>query len=435
MKEITADFIRQEINRLGGIVVETALYHASGVKLHTAGDFLTLTQAKQMHEAAVTKLFLLDVGEDEWVVRKKLGVVTLIPSRVEVGDQLVEDLRTPSGQILLAAGTVVDDAALERLRSAPVLAVPVRHRNIAALEKQAQDYLALNPATTAPVKESMTRIGRAPTAESAAIRYLLLPRAKILVAMSDDLLRTLILNALRSEGHEVIDGQPASDVLRFAEKERPHLILLGLEESIRLLPVLREDGGLRQTGIIVCGDLEQTALLNKALLGGANDSLPKPPSRSALNDRITGYQAMLGRKVGVPPTVRRERRRFPRQAAKGTVTFKDPQREKPLPIINAELMDIGDGGLRVDYNLPNWPVSWAYSVHGVHPKHFWYEYALNNPAGRALRVQIPNPRGGSVEKIVRVAHVMPADDLEILGLCFPDVRDPSAAKPAVTRKF
>ena len=33
MKEISADFLRQEVARLGEIVVETAIYHESGMKL------------------------------------------------------------------------------------------------------------------------------------------------------------------------------------------------------------------------------------------------------------------------------------------------------------------------------------------------------------------------------------------------------------------
>ena len=435
MKEITADFIRQEINRLGGVIVETALYHPSGIKLHSSGDVLTLTQAKQLHEAFVLKLHLLDVGEDEWSAKKKLAVEHVIPSRVEAGDQLADDLRSPSGGLLLPAGTTIDADALQKLQTAAVLAVPIRHRKAAALEKNARDYLALNPPAAPAPKESVTRIARAAHSETSAIRTLLIPQAKVLVSITDDLVRTLVINALTSEGHQVIDGRPVAEVLRYAEKERPHLVILNLDEAIRLLPVLREDGGLRRCGIFVYGDPAQAGALKTALMDGANDWLHRPPSRKLLSDKVTGYQALVGRKVGLPPTLRQERRRFPRQTAKVEISLKDPRPGKPLPVSTVELLDSGEGGIRADYNLPAWPYAWAYSVHGVHPRHFWYEFAKNNPLGRELIVRMPGPRGTPVEKAARVTHVAPAEDLEIIGLCFAGVQDAAPPKPAATRKF
>src|SRR5690242_13320660 len=103
MKEITADFIRTEVNRLGALVVETGLFHPSGVKLHGAGDALGLPEARALHEANVTKLFLLEFGEDERSARKSLGMTMVLPSKVKAGDELADDIRTPAGELLLAA--------------------------------------------------------------------------------------------------------------------------------------------------------------------------------------------------------------------------------------------------------------------------------------------------------------------------------------------
>src|SRR5205814_7008355 len=128
MNEVTADFIRTEINRLGAVVIETGLFHPSGLKLHPAGDTLSLAESKALHEGNFAKLFLLEFGEDERDARRSLGVEMLLPSKVVDGDQLAEDIRSPGGDLLLAAGTAIDDSNRKFLESPSILAVPVRHR-------------------------------------------------------------------------------------------------------------------------------------------------------------------------------------------------------------------------------------------------------------------------------------------------------------------
>jgi len=163
--------------------------------------------------------------------------------------------------------------------------------------------------------------------------------------------------------------------------------------------------------------------------------LPRPPSRDLLNEKIHGCQALLGRKVKLPPSLRVERRRQERKPGGGECGLKDPGAARVLPVISGEILDLGDGGLRIDYNLPNWPVPWAYMVHGVHPRHFFYTFAYSNPNGRDLVATIPGPAGRLVERPVRVCQIAPVGELEVLSLIFPEVKERMTTCTAVRKKF
>ena len=161
MKEVTADFVRLEINRLGAVVVETGLFHPSGIKLHAAGEPLTPVHAKNLQEAMFTKLYLLEFGEDERTARKSLGVEHVLPANVQLGDILAEDIRTSGGDLLIGAGTEINEAFLHLLQTeGAVLAVPIRNRKLAELTQQARAYLALHAAPSSEPKPSTTRITR-----------------------------------------------------------------------------------------------------------------------------------------------------------------------------------------------------------------------------------------------------------------------------------
>src|SRR5688572_27452327 len=121
MKEVTTDFIRLEITRLGAVVIETGLFHPSGVKLHSAGEVLTLAHARALHESVFTKLFLLEFGEDERTAKRSLGVEHVLPANVVAGDQLSEDIRKPGGELrgvehVLPANVVAGDQLSEDIR-------------------------------------------------------------------------------------------------------------------------------------------------------------------------------------------------------------------------------------------------------------------------------------------------------------------------------
>jgi CheY-like chemotaxis protein len=434
MKEVTADFIRSEIARLGSVVIETGLYHPSGLKLHSAGEPLTLSQAKSLHESGIHKLHLLEFGEDERTAKKSLGIEHVLPAAAAAGDQLAEDIRKPNGELLLAAGTALDDATLEVIRSASILAVPIRHRKLAALTKQAEEYLAKHvEQTTAGFKEPVTRITRVMHATTAPARYLLIPRARVLVGIADDLLRTLIVNALTSEGHDPVERKSAGAAAEDVWQERPNILLLDLTESLALLPKLRGTEGPRNLAIIVCGDEERTAMIHNALYGGANDWVPRPPSRDVLNEKIKGCQDILLRRVQLAPSLRSERRRFPRQPVKAECSLRDALLTKPLPVTTGESVEISEGGIRLAYNVPKWPCPWAYTTHGVHPRHPFFAYAGANPGGQNLQVVCPGPKGVPIERLARVAHLLPGlNDIEVMGLNFPQAIEP---KKPTTRKF
>jgi hypothetical protein len=435
VKEVTAEFIRLEINRLGSVVVETGLYHPSGLKLHTAGEPLTLTQARTLHDVGITKLHLLEFGEDERTARKTLGVEHVLPANVAAGDQLADDIRKPGGELLLPAGTTLDEGTLETIRSASVLAVPIRHRKLAALTRQAEEYLSKHSAQqTAGFRESITRITRINSPTSASARYLLIPRARVLVGIADDLLRTLIVNMLTSEGHEPVERKSPGAAVSDVYQERPHILVLDLADVAPMLAKLRGEDGVKNVAVLICGEEDKGAQIHNALYGGANDWIPRPPSRDLLNEKIKGCQDILLRRVQLPPSLKGERRRYPRQPVKAECKLRDPQLGKPLPVQTGESVDVSDGGLRLAYNVPRWPCPWAYNAHSVHPRHPFYLYSLANPGGQNLQVIFPGPKGAPIERLARVSHISPGpNETEVMGLAFPAPPEPK--KPATTRKF
>src|SRR5581483_9895416 len=170
------------------------------------------------------ELILADFREDP---RKFLGVQQVPRHQVAPGDVLAEDVRNHRNDLILAAGAAVEADGLARLQDSPVLAVAIRHRQLPTMTQRAQAYLAELPAPSAG--ESGTRVTRVSVLSAAPVRYLLLPRAKVLVAIADDLLRIFLANALVSEGHEVAQRSNRVDFVRAVEEERPHLVILDLE--------------------------------------------------------------------------------------------------------------------------------------------------------------------------------------------------------------
>jgi hypothetical protein len=144
-------------------------------------------------------------------------------------------------------------------------------------------------------------------------------------------------------------------------------------------------------------------------------------------------RGLLERKLHLARFLRTERRRSPRNAGKIVCGLKDSTLSQPLPVTSGEVMDLGERGLRLDYNLPGWPYRWAYTGHGVHPKHFFYTDAASNPLGRDLTVVLSGR--APQERLARVTHVPPSDDLEILGLVFGDAKEPEGVAGSTIRMF
>lgn len=431
LKEISAEFLRQEVVRLGELVVETAIYHESGMKLFAAGDTVTREHAKALHVSGIQTLYLLEFDEDAQKVRKMLGVQKVAGGEILEGDVLMDDLRTGTGELIYASGMSVTPEMAERIRAAVFVEVTIRDRRLADSMRRAQEYFAqLAPD---PRSSGTTRVTRVVHVPSTTARYLLIPRARVLVPITDDPLRIFVSNALQSEGHEVLERPSPKDAVEVAMREsRVTVIVLDLDEAMPVLPKLRAESDLREAVILVCVREGKQKDLHAALLAGANDWLPRPPSRDLLAEKIHGCQALVGRKVKLAPSLRTDRRKLDRRAGAGECTLKDPALSKPLPVVSGGILDLGDGGLKIDYNMPAWPNPWAYMVHGVHPKHFFYTYAWSNPRGRDLTVVLPGP-AGPVERAARVSMVHPAGELESLGLLFPEVK--ARTTSSSTRKF
>ena len=432
MKEITADFLRQEVARLGEIVVATAVYHDSGLKLFSAGDCITLAHAKALHASGIRNLLLLEFDEDARNVRKTLGVQRLAPKDVVIGDVLMEDLRGTDGELVHPAGTPVTTEQFDRLKTSAFSEIVVRDRKLSESMRCAQEFFAhLDPSD--PRARGERRVTRVTYVPSTTARFLLIPRARVLVSISDDPLRIFVSNALQSEGHEVIERPTPTDALDVAKREsRVTVIMLDLEEAMSVLPTLRADSDVRDAAIVVCAKEGSQSKVHSAMVMGANDALPRPPSRDLLNEKIHGCQAMLGRRVHLAPSLLAERRREERHPGKGEAELKDPTLAKALPVTRGEILDLSDGGLRMEYNLPTWPHPWAYMVHGVHPRHFFYTYAWSNPLGRDLRVALAGP-SGLRERVARVSHVAPSGEFETLSLLFPDVQ--ARHSTAIRKRF
>lgn len=433
MREISADFIRQEVARLGELVVETSIYHESGMKLFSPGDPVTLAHAKALHASGIMTLYLLEFEEDARKVRTTLGLQRVPPAEVAVGDVLLEDFRSTGGDLIYSTGTAVTEEVAARIRASAFPEVAVRDRQLAESMRRAQEYFTQLASPEA--RTGTRRVTRAVHVPSTTARYLLIPRARVVVSVTDDPLRIFVSNALQSEGHEVIERSSPAEAVEAARIEtRVTVIVLDLEECLPVLPRLRADRDLREVVILVCAREGEQDRLQEALLAGANDWLPRPPSRDLLTEKIHGCQALVGRRVRLAPSLRAERRRHERRPGSGECGLKDPALPKPLPVASAEILEMGDGGLKIDYNLPAWPCPWAYMVHGVHPRHFFYTYADANPAGRDLLVSIPGP-AGPVERAVRVSQVFPAGELETMGLIFPEVKERTSTSSALRRKF
>ena len=138
MKELTAEFVRQEVARLGEVVVQTAIYHGSGLKLFSAGDAITLAHAKALHASGIRTLHLLEFEDDARLVRKALGIGRVAPQEATIGDVVMEDLRGVDGELAFPAGTTITSGNLDRLRASAYPEVVIRDRRLAESMREAQ---------------------------------------------------------------------------------------------------------------------------------------------------------------------------------------------------------------------------------------------------------------------------------------------------------
>ena len=97
-------------------------------------------------------------------------------------------------------------------------------------------------------------------------------------------------------------------------------------------------------------------------------------------------------------------------------TLQDKFLSTPLPVKEATLLDVSDAGFRIEYRRPAWPVQHAYLSAGVHPQHFFFNYAKDNPLGRDVTVTFPPTPGRTLEGHAKFVHLSSSGDCEIAGL-------------------
>jgi hypothetical protein len=227
-------------------------------------------------------------------------------------------------------------------------------------------------------------------------------------------------------------------------------LVLDLAEAPGALAMLRKSDLFKNVGVLVAGAEARKAEIFKAVSAGANGSITLPLRRDLLLEKLRGTMQSLGKRVSVKPALITERRVEPREGGHFVCYLSDPFLKNPLPIHQVTALDLGENGMRIEYPRPLWPLPHAYLGHGVHPQHFCFNYAKDNPLGRDLVVTLPPAGGKEMQISAKFVHVSVNSDYETAGLIFHRVKGsvrghistvrgqvPStvrAASPGTTRK-
>jgi len=424
MREVMVEFLGAEAVRLGAILVQKPVYHPSGVRLHSPGDSVAPDGAALMRKLGMKSLYILEPGETEFKALSALDVEKVEARALVAGDVLAGDLRGPDGAVIASSGGILDAALLKKAAGAGARPVAIRRRGGEAAQKQARDYLALRP--PAPPKGVRTdeRVTEFIRTALIQVRSLLVPFARIAVGVGDDFSRAVALNTLAGAGYEVKEWQASEPALEELRSWRPHLLVIDLEAALGLCLPLRQLAELRDTAVLVCAEDGRKAEVTSVLLDGANDSVHRPPPPDMLLYKARVCMQAMGRAVNLRPAILMERRKGPRNPAKSPCALADPSLPKPMAVTSATVVDFHEGGVRIEYAPPDWPCRHAYLPHGVHPRHFLFDYAKTNPEGRALAVAFAPPRAAKQERAARVVHVELSGNSEVAGLAF--LREPGA---------
>jgi hypothetical protein len=422
MREVSVETLRGEILRLGAVVAQTRVLHITGTRLHAPGSVIGSAEIRTFQETGIKTVYLLEAGESEQSAQKELQTEAVEAYGLAVGDVLVEDLKDHTGRIALKAGTIIDPVMLQGGIPGGQGKIKIKRRSLRGAEQQAQDYLHRIPVAPPHVPRPDSRVTR--TAESAVgpLKLLLVPRARVLVTVADNFQRAFIMNSYASEGHEASERRWAEVSPGELHQMKLDAVVIDLAEAPAALPVLRRTDLLRGLAVLIAGAEDRKAEMFKALSAGANGSLPLPPRRDVLLERLRGTIQSLGKRVTVKPAVIRDRRVQPREGAHFVCKIHDPFLKNPLPIQQVTALDISEGGMRMEYARPPWPQPHAYLAHGVHPQHFLFNYAKDNPLGRDVTVTLPPAAGRDLQISAKFVHVSVAADFETAGLLFHRVK-------------
>jgi len=422
MREVSVEVLRGEITRLGALVTQTRLMHSSGIRLHGPGSVLRPAECQAMQEVGIKSVFLLEAGESETSALKALTTEPMEVFDLAVGDQLAEDLKDAAGNLLFKAGTRIDEVILESGVRGATGTVTVRRREPQGGEEQAKSYLGRIPPAPPRAPRPDSRVTRAMEGSAGSVKVLLAARARILVTVADNFQRSILLNSLAAEGHEVFDRRWVDVSQGELHQMKVDVLILDLAEAPVALAVLRKSDLFRSVGVLVAGAEARKAEIFKAVSAGANGSITLPLRRDLLLEKLRGTMEALGKRVVVKPALVTDRRAAPREGGHFVCQLADPFLKNPLPIRQATVLDMGENGLRLEYPRPAWPLPHAYLGHGVHPQHFCFNYAKDNPLGRDLVVTMPPAGGKEMQLSAKFVHVSLSSDYETAGLVFHRVK-------------
>ncbi len=394
MREITVDFLDAEAARLRAVLAQKPVFHPSGVRLHSPGEAITPETVKLMRQFGMKSLYILEPGETEFKALGALDVERIAPRALAAGDVLAEDLWGLDGAMVASAGQVLDAAALARAKGARGASTAIRRRGMEAAQKQARDYLARRPPAPARGARTDERVTEFIRAALIQVRPLLVPAGRIAVGVREEFSRAVVHNALAGAGYEPIGWDASPTGLEDLRSRSPDLVVIDLEDALSLCLAIRKEDGLRGAGILVCAEDGRKAEIASVLLDGANDSVHRPPPPDLLLYKVRVCMQAMGRAVNLKPAILMDRRGGPRGAAKQAGTLRDAASSGPLPVSAVAVTDLGEGGARIEYARPDWPARHAFLPHGVHPRHFFHEFAKSNARGQDLVLAFSPPAGG-----------------------------------------
>lgn len=418
MREITVDFLGTEAARLRAVLVQKPIYHPSGVRLYSPGEPITPDVVTLMKESGMKNLYILEPGETEFKALSALDVQKVDPRDLVAGDVLAEDLGALDGAVIAFSGQVLDAAGVARAQGARRAAVGIRRRGMEAAQKQARDYLARRPPPPACGVKSDERVTEFIRTALIQVRPLLVPVGRVAVGVREEFTRAVIHNTLAGAGYEVIGWNASPEGLEELRSRKADLLVIDLEDALSLCMAARKAEDLRGMGILVCAEDSRKAEITSVLLDGANDSVHRPPPPDMLLYKVRICLQVMGRAVNLKPAILMERRKAPRNPANAACTLRDPAQPKALPVSAATLLDFNEGGAQIAYERPEWPCRHAFQPHGVHPRHFFCDYAKTNPKGQDLSLSFALPGAGKQERLARVVHVGLSGGLEVAGLAF-----------------
>lgn len=275
--------------------------------------------------------------------------------------------------------------------------------------EQAKKYLSLLPKYPPHPPRPDSNLSWAAATTAGAIKPLLAPRGMILVGCGDEFVRALVLNLLAVEGHEVLDRR-WSEITTADHHRALDVAIVDLKDAPAAL------GALKSTAILAAGLETQRPELSKAIAAGAHGSLQLPIRRDSLVERVHGTLSAFSRRVKLKPALLKERRSEPRTNGQLLAELADRFLPTALPVREAMVLEVSDRGLRIEYPRRAWSTSMTYLASGVHPKHFFWNYAKANPLGRALSVVLPPAAGRALEAQAKFVHISAVGDYEVAGL-------------------